>query len=125
MKRWSSLTVIAALSASAACTHDALAPRPEAPHEGARHSTLLDPAAEAIRVPSVSLADYYHAPADGAADATDSIQKAVYAGRDVYVPAGTYRITRSINLPSNTRVHGAGAASVIRRTPRGPTRSSP
>ena len=50
---------------------------------------------------------------DDEADDTQAFNKAVQAGRNVYVPAGIYRI-RSITLPDETYLHGDGRASVIR-----------
>ena len=54
----------------------------------------------------------FGAAGDGKADDTAAFVKALAAGRDVYVPAGRYRL-RTVDLPDNTRVRGAGAGSVL------------
>ena len=60
---------------------------------------------------TVSVAGF-GAATDGKADSTGGFNKALAAGRDVYVPPGRYRVT-DLKLPEETFFHGAGAASVI------------
>ncbi len=51
---------------------------------------------------------------DGKADATDAIQQALDKARDrtghgiVFLPSGTYRITRTLVVPAGVRVYGVG-----------------
>jgi hypothetical protein len=54
----------------------------------------------------------YNADTNGVADSTAALQNCINAasssGMSVWMPAGNYLITGSINLPSNTTVQGAG-----------------
>jgi hypothetical protein len=59
---------------------------------------------------SVSVASYGAVPND-AGDDTQAFQAAVNAAREVYVPAGDYRISSTVNIPADTRLYGAGATS--------------
>ncbi|MBW8815423.1 MAG: SMP-30/gluconolactonase/LRE family protein [Caulobacterales bacterium] len=53
--------------------------------------------------------------ADGRADDTDAVQRAIDAARDpsghglVFLPSGRYRLTRSIRVPPGVRIFGVGA----------------
>jgi hypothetical protein len=56
---------------------------------------------------------------DGFTDDTDAIQRVLdrvrlAGGGAVYLPPGTYTISRSLRIGSRTRLHGAGAASIIK-----------
>jgi hypothetical protein len=44
-------------------------------------------------------------------DDTQAFQAAVNAARNVYVPACDFHITSPVNVPTDTRIHGVGAAS--------------
>lgn len=59
----------------------------------------------------VSVMDF-GAKADAKTDDTPAFAKALEAGKDVYVPAGDYRIS-SLTLPKGASLHGAGAASTL------------
>jgi hypothetical protein len=48
----------------------------------------------------------YHAKGDGVTDDTRAIQKAIDENEIVFVPAGLYRITKTIDLKSNTKLIG-------------------
>lgn len=54
----------------------------------------------------------YGADPTGATDSTTALRTSILAGiaqsRSVWAPPGTYKITGSINLPSNIRIQGAG-----------------
>lgn len=50
---------------------------------------------------------------DGIADDTDAIQAALDVGGDVYIPAGRYKITKTLFINSNTSVVGDGEGTVI------------
>lgn len=52
---------------------------------------------------------------NGSHDDTTAFQAAFDASADVYVPAGTYRLTATLDLPSPFRVVGAGADSSVLR----------
>ncbi len=56
---------------------------------------------------------------DGEASFTGGIQEAIDAlphhGGEVYVPPGTYLVRRSIRVPDNVTLRGAGAATVLTR----------
>lgn len=54
----------------------------------------------------------YGADPTGVADSTTALQDAITAGA-TFIPAGTYRVTSSIILPSNAKVHGAGVNKTI------------
>ena len=49
---------------------------------------------------------------DGVTDDTAAIQLAINAG-PVFIPAGTYKVSSTITLPSNSKVHGAGINKTI------------
>lgn len=57
----------------------------------------------------------YGAVGDGTTDDTAAIQAAVTAG-NTFIPAGTYRITSTITIPSNRRIVGSGHGTVLRAT---------
>ncbi len=65
-----------------------------------------------------SVLDGFNVAADGVADDTAGIIAAVaaYAGRTIYFPAGTYRITAPIAIPANTTIYGDGPLSIIKTT---------
>ncbi|MBI3922245.1 MAG: right-handed parallel beta-helix repeat-containing protein [Armatimonadetes bacterium] len=68
-----------------------------------------------VRAPGTALA--FSAVSDGKTDATAPLQKAIDSlkgGGVLTVPAGVYRITRSLRVPSRVRLQGAGVATVIR-----------
>jgi hypothetical protein len=52
----------------------------------------------------------YNADTNGVNDSTAALQNCINAagGKTVWMPAGTYLITGTINLPSNTTIQGAG-----------------
>ncbi|MFE4420452.1 glycosyl hydrolase family 28-related protein [Streptomyces sp. NPDC056817] len=62
----------------------------------------------------------YGAAGDGTADDTAAIQAAINAaasGSVVYLPAGTYKLTAALVLPSNVTLQGAGATfSILKQT---------
>ena len=69
----------------------------------------------------------YGAKGDGVADDTTAIQSAINSGKDVYIPAGTYKTSTTINIDfqTNFSLNGSGAiinysgadyAFLIRRT---------
>lgn len=51
---------------------------------------------------------------DGVADDTTKIQSAINAGASVYFPAGTYKITANITIPSNRLIFGQGDSTIIK-----------
>jgi len=58
----------------------------------------------------------YNAAGDGVTDDRTAIQSALSAcssGKAVYLPAGTYRITSSLTVPSNAVLRGAGPSQTI------------
>ncbi len=59
----------------------------------------------------VSVMDF-GAKADGKTDDAPAFAKALEAGKDVYVPAGTYYLS-SLTLPKGASLHGAGVASTL------------
>jgi hypothetical protein len=61
---------------------------------------------------TVSVKDF-GAVGDGVADDTASIQAAITASDSVYIPSGTYKITSSLLVRSNLKIHGAGKNSSI------------
>ena len=73
----------------------------------------LENATGPLAQPSNSLAiTNYGADPTGAADSTSALQTAISTafrgGKSVWMPAGTYKITSSITLPSQTTLQGAG-----------------
>lgn len=65
---------------------------------------------------TVSVKDF-GAVGDGVTDDTAAIQLAVSSGAGaVYFPSGTYKVDGRVLLPSNVRVFGDGAASVLKKT---------
>ena len=50
----------------------------------------------------------YNAVGDGITDDTLALQSCLNANTNVWLPPGSYKITNSINLPSNHTLHGAG-----------------
>ena len=50
----------------------------------------------------------YNAVGNGVADDTAALQNCINANANVWIPAGTYKLTGSITLPSNKNVRGAG-----------------
>src|SRR6476469_2236877 len=50
----------------------------------------------------------YNAVGDGVADDTSALQNCINGNSSVWIPSGTYKITGSINLPSNRTIRGAG-----------------
>lgn len=55
----------------------------------------------------------YGAVGDGVADDSDAIQTALNKGGIVYLPAGRYKITKTLTIGSNTTLMGVGDNSVI------------
>lgn len=53
---------------------------------------------------------------DGVTDDSDAFDKAISLGAPVYVPAGTYLITRPLDNSQTVTIYGAGAASKIKLT---------
>jgi len=52
---------------------------------------------------------------DGVADDTAAIQAVLNSGKFyIFFPVGTYRITASLIVSSNTTIYGAGAASIVK-----------
>jgi hypothetical protein len=47
-------------------------------------------------------------------DDTAAIQAAVTAGRSVFIPPGSYKITASITVPNNREIHGVWGSTAIR-----------
>jgi hypothetical protein len=72
-----------------------------------KFSTTGSPIADAITTPYVSVKDF-GAVGDGTTDDTAAIQLALNTTTAVYVPPGTYKITSTLNVPSNTSLIGAG-----------------
>ncbi|NEU76503.1 hypothetical protein PI95_029310 [Hassallia byssoidea VB512170] len=60
----------------------------------------------------VSVKDF-GAVGDGITDDSSAIQSAVTASNKVYIPAGTYKITKGITIPSNREIFGDGAGTII------------
>jgi hypothetical protein len=62
----------------------------------------------------VSVLDFGADP-NGVSDSTPQLQAALTAaaGKELYVPAGTYKITATLKMFSRTRLYGDGQASVI------------
>ena len=50
----------------------------------------------------------YNAVGDGSNDDTSALQNCINANTSVWLPPGNYKITGSINLPSNRTIQGAG-----------------
>lgn len=63
---------------------------------------------------TVSVKDF-GAKGDFIQDDTAAIQAALNAATNVFIPAGIYRITASLMIPSNTRLYGEGLASVLKK----------
>ena len=57
----------------------------------------------------------YGARGDGTTDDTEALRAALVAASDgvLYLPKGTYLVTNSLNVPSNTEVRGAGPLTTI------------
>lgn len=73
----------------------------------------LENIASPLTAPANSLSiTSYGAVADGVTDCTTALRNCISAaqtlGKTVWMPAGTYIITGSINLPSNATIQGAG-----------------
>lgn len=60
----------------------------------------------------------YGALGNGQTDDTDALQRALDTGSEIFIPAGTYRISRALILTSHKRVYGTGASSLIKQTAR-------
>lgn len=56
---------------------------------------------------------------DGTTDDTNAIKEAIAAnvGGSLYIPSGTYMISKAISIPSNIEIHGDGESSVIIAAP--------
>ena len=59
----------------------------------------------------------YSARGDGATDDADAIQRALDENRDVFLPAGHYRISRPLRLRADSRLFGIGVHSKIEPLP--------
>lgn len=57
---------------------------------------------------------HYGAVGDGVTDDTAAIQAAIDAGTAVYFPVGTYIVSNTITIPSNTSIFGHGYGSEIK-----------
>jgi hypothetical protein len=73
----------------------------------------LENVAAPLNAPSDSLSvTNYGAVADGGTDCTTALRNCIAAaqvqGKAVWIPAGTYLITGTVNLPSGTKLQGAG-----------------
>ncbi len=55
----------------------------------------------------------YHARGDDLVPDHAAFQLAVNESREVYVPRGTFYFTEPVRVPSNTRIYGEGAASLL------------
>ena len=55
----------------------------------------------------------FGATGDGKADDTAAIQQALDSGSRVFLPAGSYRVTRTLRLDSRTTLYGEGRNSII------------
>jgi hypothetical protein len=62
---------------------------------------------------AVSVKDF-GAVGDGIANDTSAIQLALNSAKFVYIPAGTYLLTASLNVQSNTTIIGQGASSILK-----------
>lgn len=51
---------------------------------------------------------------DNSTDDAASIQAALDSGNPIFFPAGTYRVASKISVPSNARIYGSSAVSVVR-----------
>lgn len=56
----------------------------------------------------------YGALGNGVADETAAIQACINAEKEVYIPAGTYLISSSLNIPSNRIIYGDGASTILK-----------
>ncbi len=75
-----------------------------------------DKTVDIAKIGAANIRDY-GATGDGIHDDTIAIQRCLDSNRSIYIPAGTYLITNTITLPSNTSVIGAGLNSVIKAAP--------
>ena len=64
----------------------------------------------------VTFVEDYGAVGDGITDDTKSIQNALdkSSGRRVYLPKGTYMVSETIEIPSNSHIFGDGESTVIK-----------
>lgn len=72
-----------------------------------------DKTVDIAKIGAANIRDY-GAIGDGIHDDTIAIQRCLDSNRSIYIPTGTYIITNTITLPSNTSVIGAGLNSVIK-----------
>lgn len=75
-----------------------------------------DKTVDIAKIGAANIRDY-GAVGDGIHDDTNAIQRCIDSNRGIYIPVGTYIITNTITLPSNTTVIGAGLNSVIKAAP--------
>lgn len=75
-----------------------------------------DKTVDIAKIGAANIRDY-GAIGDGIHDDTIAIQRCLDSNRSIYIPTGTYIITNTITLPSNTSVIGAGLNSVIKAAP--------
>jgi hypothetical protein len=116
------LPAVAVLCFSAACA-DSPSPVDPLPVDVAefRHlddlrlqadTTITIPPVFSISGETVSITDLGATPNDNTDD-TDAIQRAVLRGGNIRIPAGRFQISRSIQIPSGTRIFGSGSSSII------------
>lgn len=92
---------------ASACADQPVEPR-VAPPESAALNKIVQTA---------SVTDFGAIPHDGVDD-SPAFQRAVNTAREVVVPAGDWNIATVVNVPSNTRIRGVGAASrLVASTP--------
>ena len=60
-----------------------------------------------------SILDYGAIPNDGLSDHL-AIQSAINANSEVYIPEGVFLVGASLNIPSNRKIYGDGAGSVLK-----------
>lgn len=55
----------------------------------------------------------YGAKGDGVTDDYESIQNAINEQKNIYLPEGTYLVTKGLRIPSNRKIYGAGIDKTV------------